>query len=423
MECSICCELYNRSFRKPIHCIYCESSVCISCIKQYLLDTIHQPHCMNCRKEWSHSFLMKHLSGFITTDYRKKRELLLFEKAKSKIPDLLPEIEKEKQYRLCTKYIIQTQQELSDWYHKRRYMCIEDWRLEKKSIKETIQQLHIDRILIYETRTERKTFIMKCTIGDCRGYLSNKYKCGLCHGDVCPHCHIELQYEHKCNPDIVANIQELKKNTKPCPKCHIPIYKTEGCDQMWCTSCHMTFDWKSGHIVRGIIHNPHYHEYIEQHGTVPLQQRSYRFVFIPPEVIEKILHELTNELLVFQLLEVYRYTTIYFYDDLQKLPSRFDERINLDLRIQYLMNQLTEEEFKTKLQRRQKDIDKKIEYRDIGETYIDIIHDLFISFLTMKDIDILIHEIKTIIQDTNKAIIHLNKRYHSNLQLIRTDFI
>ena len=411
MECSICCELYNRSFRKPIHCIYCESSVCISCIKQYLLDTIHQPHCMNCRKEWSHSFLMKHLSGFITTDYRKKRELLLFEKAKSKIPDLLPEIEKEKQYRLCTKYIIQTQQELSDWYHKRRYMCIEDWRLEKKSIKETIQQLHIDRILIYETRTERKTFIMKCTIGDCRGYLSNKYKCGLCHGDVCPHCHIELQYEHKCNPDIVANIQELKKNTKPCPKCHIPIYKTEGCDQMWCIQCHTAFSWKSGTIEKGIIHNPHYFEYMKDkeiprnpHDIICGGLPDYRQVY---EYIKK--HQLEGEEMNF-LRTFYEQVSHHRNYTLQELTMNEPEYD--DLILSYLLHEITENKFKSNLYVREEKYKRKCEERQIIETYILIGEESFRKLVQ----DVIseyqfINEIQEMKQYMNQSIVEVDERY------------
>jgi hypothetical protein len=137
-----------------------------------------------------------------------------------------------------------------------------------------------------------------------------------------------------------------------------------------------------------------------------------------------IVHALTqqgcNELLLYQLIEVYRYMITYYELDLQRFPSRFDDIVNLDLRIMYLRHQMTEEEFKVKLQRRQKDTEKKIEYRDIGETYVDVIHELFLSFLETKNIDLLVQEIRAITATTQEAIFNLNKRYHSNLPLVRT---
>ena len=406
-DCFVCIESYHKLFHKKIVCCYCSFEACHRCIQKYILSQIQDPHCMKCKKVWSREFIDERLSKqFLNNDLKIHRENILFEKEKNLLADTQDNV----------KLIVQRDE--YDKKIKELEMKMELMQIEMEEIEQKKMELNP-----YQIIPKKLMARFPCIQPDCRGFYGEDMICGICLCEICHHCRDIIKPDHVCHPDTIKSVALLDKETKKCPSCFVPIFKINGCDQMWCTSCHMTFDWKSGHIVRGIIHNPHYHEYIEQHGTVPLQQRSYRFVFIPPEVIEKILHELTNELLVFQLLEVYRYTTIYFYDDLQKLPSRFDERINLDLRIQYLMNQLTEEEFKTKLQRRQKDIDKKIEYRDIGETYIDIIHDLFISFLTMKDIDILIHEIKTIIQDTNKAIIHLNKRYHSNLQLIRTDFI
>jgi hypothetical protein len=86
----------------------------------------------------------------------------------------------------------------------------------------------------------------------------------------------------------------------------------------------------------------------------------------------------------------------------------------------YLNNQISEEEFKTKIQRRQKDIEKKIEYRDIGETYVEIMNDLFISFLDKKDVANLLQEIRIITKTTQEAMLHLNKRYNSNMSIVRT---
>ena len=71
---------------------------------------------------------------------------------------------------------------------------------------------------------------------------------------------------HRCDPDTLKTIEQLKQDSKPCPKCGTMTFKISGCHQMWCTECHATWDWKSGKIVTGVIHNPHYFQYMNQHG-------------------------------------------------------------------------------------------------------------------------------------------------------------
>lgn len=113
----------------------------------------------------------------------------------------------------------------------------------------------------YEIK-ERKTFIMKCQVSECNGFLSTAYKCGLCSKFTCAQCYMPKEENHDCNPDNVASTKMIKEETRPCPKCSTRIYKIDGCDQMWCTDCKTAFSWKTGIIVNGNIHNPHYYEHL-----------------------------------------------------------------------------------------------------------------------------------------------------------------
>ena len=64
----------------------------------------------------------------------------------------------------------------------------------------------------------------------------------------------------------------IKKETKPCPSCATPIFKIQGCDQMWCTQCHIAFSWRTGMRVNGVIHNPHFYQWQrEGGGAAPVQ--------------------------------------------------------------------------------------------------------------------------------------------------------
>lgn len=115
-------------------------------------------------------------------------------------------------------------------------------------------------------------FVKSCANPNCRGFLSNEWKCGLCNCLTCSECN-ELSdngesYTHVCDPNNVKTAKLLANDTKNCPKCQIHIYKTDGCDQMWCTQCHTAFSWLTGAIEKK-VHNPHYYEWMRKNGGVP----------------------------------------------------------------------------------------------------------------------------------------------------------
>ena len=125
--------------------------------------------------------------------------------------------------------------------------------------------------------SSKKKFLMKCSYDDCRGYLSTQYKCEICEKYTCSKCLEPIglskdNNDHICNEDNVKSAELVKKETKPCPNCTSRIYKIDGCDQMFCTTCHSAFSWKTGNIIKGVIHNPHYYEWqrqISETGEAP----------------------------------------------------------------------------------------------------------------------------------------------------------
>ena len=128
---------------------------------------------------------------------------------------------------------------------------------------------------------EKKQFIMPCPIDGCRGFLSQSWKCGVCLEHICKDCHCKKNEEvvdkakegsgkekmiHECDPDIKASIALMKRDSKRCPTCGSVIYRIEGCDQMWCTQCCNAFSWNTGRVQKGMVHNPHYFEWLRSQG-------------------------------------------------------------------------------------------------------------------------------------------------------------
>ena len=87
----------------------------------------------------------------------------------------------------------------------------------------------------------------------------------MCNMHTCPKCLVIIgpnkNVEHVCNEDMVKSAELIKQETKPCPSCGTRISKISGCNQMWCTNCHVAFSWNTGTIDNGPVHNPHFYEY------------------------------------------------------------------------------------------------------------------------------------------------------------------
>jgi len=123
--------------------------------------------------------------------------------------------------------------------------------------------------LLNKNKTVSGNFISPCPREQCLGKLADDGKCGLCHHVYCHDCMKEKSAAHECQKEDKETMVELRRTTRPCPKCSVLIYKTEGCDQMWCIKCHTTFSWKTGAISQGVVHNPHFYQERQQATRTP----------------------------------------------------------------------------------------------------------------------------------------------------------
>lgn len=272
-DCPICCAPYNKSTAKRITCPRhdCGQSACKSCVSTYLLGSNSDPHCMHCRVAWDHNFLSQNLSlVFLKKDYAKHREAVLFEREQARIPDTQNDVVQYRKLQDLRKQNTSLDIEITQL--RERLYALETERTNRRNL--------IFRIESGEEKMqiEKRAFVMPCPEAECLGYLSSAYKCASCSKFACSQCLVVLGVEkdpnHECEPDVVATIEQIKKETKGCPKCGERIGKVSGCDQMWCPKCQTAFSWRTGKIESGIIHNPHYFQWARHNaanGVIPRQ--------------------------------------------------------------------------------------------------------------------------------------------------------
>ena len=297
-------------------------------------------------------------------------------------------------------------------------------------------------------KTDRKEFICKCPNNDCIGYLSTQYKCGLCNNSYCPNCN-ELKVEnHICNNETVETIKLLNKECKKCPKCHVNIYKIDGCDMMWCVSCHVAFSWRTLQILNGQnIHNPHYFQWLsQQNGGITVRNPNdilcgreidnnfsrlfllkIKNVFELGNIILYNYYEFNNNSPTVRnqyknlSIEKQNGNNIYIsFDNLLRsilhirfvdLETRVDNRdLNVpiqsrELRMSFMEKYIDEKQFKDTLESRKKKFDKNNEITILLRMYVNCITEILyriynnISKENVKEYNIEIDNLKKYVND------------------------
>lgn len=79
----------------------------------------------------------------------------------------------------------------------------------------------------------------------CKGLLDENYKCVKCATQFCRECEQRFESGHKCDENDRQSIAFIQNMVK-CPKCSLPIERSEGCSYMRCSNCGTNFDYNTG---------------------------------------------------------------------------------------------------------------------------------------------------------------------------------
>lgn len=393
MDCSVCCERITK--KTNVTCHFCDYVSCKSCAKRFLLDSVN-PSCMNCKKPWNRETLCENFGKtFVDKEYKQKRERDLFETEKALLPQAQEIATREKRIKGITREIYMLQERIRNLKQEKLY-------LEAGVTKSSGARGHK----------------IKCPLEACRGFVdSSDHICGTCETEICKDCHAPLKQthgsgdkagalEHTCDPDTLETIRLLKKDTKNCPKCAVGIHKIEGCDQMYCTQCHTAFSWRTGEIVIGErIHNPHYFEYLRRTGAAPREIGDIPCGGLPGD------WEMRPFFRNQPIMNAFR--NCVHIEQVEFRNYRTDRVTNnLDLRIKYLNNEITEAQFKKTLQMRDKTVEKNREILQVLNTCVVVGAEIMRRILEKQENEkIAEKEFAELRAFTNESVAKISKMY------------
>ena len=420
MECTICLNPFTSSLRKKVGCPYCRLEACLTCVKRYMLESPEDAHCMGCKRAWNRDFIDSYLtSAFRKGALKTHRETTLVDRERARLPLLQPRIEARVQANALSDRIATVNQELRALELKAVQIRENVLRLHRRQgrlFQVAAGTLPIEQLDADGAPKEARTFTQKCPMEDCRGFLSSQWKCGTCQTWVCPDCLVpkgkERDAAHTCNEDAKATATLIRKETRPCPKCGEGISKVDGCDQMWCITCKTPFSWSTGRMVFGVVHNPHYYQWLRQQnggeaprvaGDVPCGGviGYYTLSQVTPLVnrreIEGI-HRVTAEL----------------HDQILREYPRFDEvPDNGDLGIEYSLKIITMDEWKSKLWQRETKREKGLDLRGPLDLFANVSSEVLrrmANGVASEFLDLL-NQLRALRTYVNEEIEKIGKRY------------
>ena len=370
---------------------------------------------MGCKTRWTREFVDGWCTlKFRNADFRKHRELVLFEREKALFPDTQPQVERILRMRDVREMIRHLREQLIRLLQRYNVPIpvVDDTHFDRHPDLRDMHAAYTDALIEYEelrtggfvVNAEERRFVRKCPNGECRGFMDEDWYCGMCRQHFCERCNGSRAQDHECDPDAVRTMELLNKDTKPCPKCGEMIQKTSGCSQMWCTLCETAFDWRTGIICVGKIHNPHYLEFKRKTGALNREHGD-----IPcgglPTYQEIRQHENPS---CTELLSV-RMSLLRIEGELRwRWVVRED---NMYLRVQYMLHEIDEDAFKKELQRRDKQNAKARDVEQLFQMFLDTSSDELRQYVLGKGRQEVMENIRALTDYTNAVIRTIHERY------------
>ena len=447
--CAVCFDTFNKSTRAKTTCPGCTVSICRTCLQTYVLGDIRDaPPCVNpeCHHGWDRDFLDGEFTRtFRLQTYKEHRETVLRDRERSRLPETQEDTAAYRQakqmYDSEGKRAAELQTQIAAL--ERQLFEIQNNIYQTRGTVESLGRTRA-RATAKSDAEPKRQFIRACPATDCKGFLSTAWKCGLCEKWTCHDCHELIgttkDAEHTCDPDKVASARLIEQESRPCPKCGARICKIDGCNQMWCTACNTGFDWRTGTLAKGPIHNPHFFQWLQRNGGAAAQGGAGG----PPPPANMIVNcdqeldrRVTDHLNPYRNLG-YAYRMTRSSQDSESLPSEtrylaeawrmmreygdpaYGPQATLletqeqfrRLRVRYLAGELSEEDWSTALQRIEKDELHAEAVQQVRDLYANAARDLIRGVVQDgADRTAIAEQVKQLVVYVNESFANIAKRF------------
>lgn len=460
--CMVCVETYNKSTRKPIECPLCHERSCRTCTQTYILETPQDAQCMHCKKQWDYNVLCELMTKvFVAGPYRDHRQKVLMDRERSLLPATQPLVEREfaarkmserlnvyhKKVVELTKLLNAAEYERQLWSNRMyavrnmepaRVTLVTDWDPIIRGEQGIPRLANAGAGAAAEPAPQRAVFTQACPADGCRGFLSTQWKCGLCDVWCCPDCHeikgMARDVPHECDPAILANARAVAAETRNCPNCACAIYRISGCDLMWCVQCHTSFSWRTGQkVTGGVNHNPHFYEWQRRNGGGTAPRAAGDVICGGPVDVYEYARKLDRCGIrrtdpEFNILYMgHRMMTHVLHVEIPRLPVADDPRgtDNEDLRIQWMLKEITTEHWKASLLTREKARNKKAQLRMVWDMFAQTMQDLTRRVMQQTDragMVAMAKEMDEFRKYTNECFLNLSKKLSCSAPQILDDW-
>lgn len=430
--CEICIEKFNKSTRLSVECPACEFVCCRSCLGQYILNETDSK-CMSCKALFTDHFVDDTFTKvFVNTQYNYKRANQLLENEKAILPAT----------QSIAEIIINeatTRNEISEIQNYRDELFVQ---IRKIDLEIDFQRSKIDnaklalrgkRMMLesdFELSSNKRQKPCCNDKSNCNGFMTQEnndsdFVCGMCKISVCKDCH-EVKNDkepHICNEDDYNSVQRIHRDSKPCPKCNSLIHKIDGCNQMWCTNCKTPFHWLTLKQLSGRWHNPMHVEYVRNQNRVTtgcngdnmtVSDVQKYFLKNKPDSDDQQIQWMQEMVFV---TAIWRSVVDMRYSQLPRFIDNESDRKKQALRIRFLMNQISEEQWKQQLVIIYKNLKCKADHSIMINTYVNSMADIITR--QMSDNRIETEEITSLLDYYNSCAYKLANRYNTMQLIVR----
>jgi len=191
---------------------------------------------------------------------------------------------------------------------------------------------------------------------------------------------------------------------------------------MFCIGCHKAWNWNTGKIETGPVHNPHYYEWAARIGLENLQQRQQQDPCNRRAVwnywhFSNLVRDNTPSIagLGDKFRRVHQFLNHTAHHEVESSRNRVNQN-NTDLRISYLRNKMDDTVYKKKLIAREIQRQKDVRLLDVYET-LSMVSEQLLSDLANRRLTFpqFFDRLKEAEKFVNENISEINACFKSNI--------